>query len=87
MNHLESTTTSIHFHAPSLQGSCESNRLWPSLSQQAFPASLDLTHKPGQRCLYEWPHCALPLYAGAQPTVLNISLLCGCAAAILWSPR
>lgn len=38
----------------------------------AFPPSLDLT-----KCPYFWPYCSQPLYAGAQPTTLNVTILNG----------
>lgn len=42
----------------------------PRLS--AFPAALDLTD-----CPYMWPHCAQPLFYGARPITLNVTLLNG----------
>ena len=48
----------------------------------SFPAAVDLTHKAGRRCLYEWPHCAQPMYATAQPVTVNLTLLFGLLAAV-----
>ena len=46
----------------------------------AFPPTLDLRLQPSAQCHYQWPYCAQPLYATAQPVLLNVSLLCGLAA-------
>lgn len=46
----------------------------------AFPTTLDLRLQPSAQCHYQWPYCAQPLYATAQPVLLNVSLLCGLAA-------
>ena len=40
----------------------------------ALPAALDLTD-----CPYMWPFCAQPLYAGAMPVIINVTLLNGLA--------
>eukprot|EP00955_Chlamydomonas_euryale_P048609 354031-Chlamydomonas_euryale.AAC.5 len=38
----------------------------------AIPAALDMAD-----CPYFWPYCAQPLYAGALPVVVNVTLLNG----------
>lgn len=49
-----------------------------------FPATLDLTD-----CPYMWPHCDQPLYAGAQPVTINVTILngMGVSSYIVGPPR
>ena len=40
----------------------------------AFPPAIDHT---AAACPYAWPHCGVPLHAGAMPRIVNITLLNG----------
>lgn len=46
------------------------------LHASAFPARLDLTD-----CPYMWPFCTQPLYYGAQPLLVNLTVLNGISVA------
>lgn len=40
----------------------------------AFPPTIDHT---AAACPYAWPHCGIPLHAGAMPRIVNVTLLNG----------
>jgi membrane-bound transcription factor site-1 protease len=41
-----------------------------------FPAALDWTESP---CIHSWPWCTQPLFHGAFPTIVNVTLISGIA--------
>ena len=49
----------------------------PQISYHAFQVSLHPSYVDTTECQYFWPYCTQPLYYGAVPTVVNVTILNG----------